>query len=73
MRHSQPRISYVVGGTAAASFHVSDTVDWSSLSAQAKNRVTLVKPRLSAPNVIISPAVSGEGAAGSSNTTYRPK
>ena len=30
------------GGTAASAFHLSGTLDWSSLSAQSKNRVTVV-------------------------------
>ncbi len=30
------------GDTAAASYHLSDTLDWSSLSAQIKNRVIVV-------------------------------
>lgn len=28
--------------TAASSFHLSDTLDWASLSAQIKNRVLIV-------------------------------
>ena len=30
------------GGTAAPGFHLSGTLDWSSLSAQGKNRVAVV-------------------------------
>lgn len=59
MKQSQPKVSYVVGGTAAASFHVSDTVDWSSLSAQTKNRVAIVELRMKAPDAIITPSVRG--------------
>ena len=59
MKQSQPRIVYVVGGTAAASFHVSDTVDWSSLSAQTKNQVVVIEPRMNAPDAIITPFVRG--------------
>lgn len=43
MKNSEYAISYCDAGTAASSFHVSDTIDWSSLSAQAKNRVVIVK------------------------------
>ena len=32
------------GNTAAAGFHLSDTLDWSSLSARTKNRVIVVDP-----------------------------
>ena len=43
--------------TAASSFHLSDTVDWSSLSAQIKNRVVIVDPVHievpSAPNYLV--------------------
>ena len=61
MKHSQPKMVYVVGGTAAASFHVSDTVDWSCLSAQMKNRVVVIEPRMNAPDAIVTPLVRGGG------------
>ena len=31
-----------LGGTAASSYHLSESLDWSSMSAQMKNRVVLV-------------------------------
>ena len=30
------------GGTAASSFHLSETLDWSSFSAQIKNRTVVI-------------------------------
>ena len=30
------------GGTAASAYHLSESLDWSSLSTQIKNRVVLV-------------------------------
>ncbi len=43
MENRECAISYLDAGTAASSFHVSDTIDWASLSAQAKNRVVIVQ------------------------------
>ena len=43
METKERAISYFGAGTAASSFHVSDTIDWSSLSAQTKNRVVVVR------------------------------
>lgn len=46
------------GGTAASSFHLSETLDWSSLSAQIKNRTVVlpvivgVLPEVEPPNLI---------------------
>ena len=51
MRDKRHSVSYVPGGTAASSFHVSDTVDWSSQSAQTKNRVVITEVRVSRPVV----------------------
>ena len=49
METREHALSYVVAGTAASAFHVSDTVDWSSLSAQVKNRVVVVDVPVVAP------------------------
>lgn len=49
MEPREHAISYVVAGTAASAFHVSDTIDWSSLSAQVKNRVVVVDVPVVAP------------------------
>lgn len=49
------------GDTAASSFHLSETLDWSSLSAQIKNRtvmlpaITGVLPKVESPELIESP------------------
>lgn len=49
------------GGTAASSFHLSETLDWSSLSAQIKNRTVMlpviidVLPQVESPELIESP------------------
>ncbi len=34
--------STFLGGTAASAYHLSDSLDWSSLSTQMKNQVILV-------------------------------
>ena len=49
MANREPEVSYVVEGTAASSFHVPDTVDWSSMSAQTKNQFRIVPVRMCAP------------------------
>ena len=43
-------ISYIVAGTAASSFHVPESIDWSSISAQTKNRVIVVPIPVKAPD-----------------------
>ena len=60
-------ISYVVAGTAASSFHVSDTLDWSCVSAQTKNRVVIVEVPVMAPERVepadsICPSDQASGA-----------
>lgn len=37
------------GNTAASGFHLSDTVDWSSQSAQDKNQILVVTVPISVP------------------------
>lgn len=50
MTAKEHTISYVVSGTAASSFHVSDTIDWSSLSARIKNRVVVTEVPVRVPD-----------------------
>ena len=50
METEEHAISYVVAGTAASAFHVSDTIDWSSLSAQVKSRVVVMDVPVVAPD-----------------------
>ncbi len=35
-------VSYTQSETAASAFHLSDTIDWSSLAAQTKNQVLIL-------------------------------
>ena len=45
---ANPRVQ---GGTAASAFHLSGTLDWSSLSAQIKNRsIVIPAQRLQSKN-----------------------
>lgn len=52
MSQREPRVSYRTVTTAASSFHVSDTVDWSSQSAQAKNRAFAKSMVVRGPDLI---------------------
>lgn len=45
-------ISYILAGTAASSFHVPDTIVWSSKSAQTKNQVIVVQLPVRVPDQV---------------------
>ena len=41
------------GSSAASGFHLSDTIDWSSQSAQDKNRVLVITVPIPAPTRLL--------------------
>lgn len=43
MKNTTGKNPRIHGGTAASAFHLSGTIDWSSLSAQIKNRKTVIE------------------------------
>ena len=45
------------GSSAASGFHLSDTIDWSSQSAQDKNRILVVTVQIPAPTRLSSAEV----------------
>ena len=69
MATKERAISYVDAGTAASSFHVSDTIDWSSLSAQTKNRVVVVQVPVKALEQVGPKLTQPDDHAGRSNTS----
>lgn len=56
---SQAYIDRWSNSTAAPSFHLSDTLDWSSLSAQIKNQVIVIpNRRVKIVGSIVQPSAS---------------
>ena len=63
------KTKHLGGRTAAPAFHVSDTIDWSSLSAQIKNRTKIVRIPRSVTQRIDTPLPISEHR---SNRTTNP-
>lgn len=58
VRVGEPK--HLGGRTAAPGFHVSDTIDWSCLSAQIKNHTKIVRIPTGVMKQVITPVTTTE-------------